>query len=804
MKYLVDVQPKNRVRGNAVKLFTRENGKSVTLQSEIPHLIPSFKEEVAIIDRNLDLLRSNTKGLTFQKVQYKGNAVIWAKGDPAELKEQLQRYNYFLKRESSRIQMLRWNTNFPFTVVTESNGKLSFSKSSVDIPFLQNEKAIALDLEVEGWEEAKRTGDLTKETIAMASFTTMSSFGNYILSIYDPGVKEVKSGDGPNEKAAIILCKDQDDLISKLLKLFQDYDPLWIFGSNVGKYDLLKLREKGNGSFTPSVDGDEPKIEANCGFFPRIGVLGRYVIDSAPFSQNWLWLPRNKLTFVANFLLNKTEEKDMDYDELEDAFKSRDPNKLERAATYNFKDAIISFETGVRILKPVLFISKLFASSPSSVCTTSKKNLGKKIHEKKGFELFHTLQKKRLDEEFDNFDIDKLKYELIEKTCKNESALSIKRGIFRDIDVIYLTPFINAFGSVLQKQECYNELNSLKFDVTDRITISQAFNAFLEKPIFDLNRITKFNFVKSANEINDKQDRAYGYTYGIDSFEKTNGNFTRRNNVQLTNNKVLDTIVQTNKLLRSEEVINYSGKFIFVRCLSNTVKEMEDRGLGISLGKADILSAEKGRVLFKMKDSKSGMILAQDADPTGTKGNRTLFEQELISEFGKLILTDKVAALKFIWDMAKEFAEDKITKEKLVYLEDEVRQDYFNYSAPAQLQERIATYIKYQIMKGESFGYGYGRARKTIGQYSADCAGIIKIPEFLSTDVEVEKLMYLDKWFGPKVKSGRSFSRGTIGDFVYSAFPVTNEADRKELGKIVEGKRDAAIGRFFQEQLNLF
>ncbi|MEM2974551.1 MAG: hypothetical protein QW112_02920, partial [Candidatus Micrarchaeia archaeon] len=312
-------------------------------------------------------------------------------------------------------------------------------------------------------------------------------------------------------------------------------------------------------------------------------------------------------------------------------------------------------------------------------------------------------------------------------------------------------------------------------------------------------------YVHSSFDISEKWDKAFGYSYGINSMVIHHSGEYRTNNIQSMNNRVLDAIVKTNNLLRSAEVINYSDRFIFVKDIAGTVDRLQELGLGRSLGKATVLSAEKGRVLFLMNNSKSGTILSQDADLSGMKGDRTVFEQEVICEFGRLAMMDRSAALNFLWSMAKGFADGRIPKEKLVYVSEHVQQDYFNYSAPAQLRERIATYIKYGVMKGDRFGYGYGKEktpRLHIG--SSNKGRIIKIPEFFSKNVEVEKEMYLDRWYGPKTKNGRSFSRGTVGDFVYAAFPVTSEEDRRELAKIVEGRRDAKIGKFFQEQLNLF
>ena len=895
LPYLISARPTNTQRGDEVVLYLRQNRRSFVKTVRIPHLIPSMRMDMKQAESRLEELKRLFPQLSFElKECGKKKGAIWAKG-PREIRELLRPYKYMLVDSIGATQHIRWVAP-PFSFVkikeitTETNETSHKTNTNVNtsnangtagaangfsaigaegVEFIKRtrfddilfEKAVALDIEVEGWREGPGT-------IYMASFVTGDmTFGNFVLSTYDLGKETVTAIDdvGRSITAQVIYCKHEQEIAAKLTELFKNYDPLWVFGSNVGTYDLLKLRE--TGCFKPGVLGKEPLIEAQGGFFKRVVIEGRCVVDIAPWSLNWLWLPNNKLTTVGSYLLNRRMGKDLSYEEIDNIIEQQDQHGLYEIAAYNLKDSVYAYDIGREILDHVILSSSYYGISPSRTCTTGKKNIVLDVDKKIQKERMKTIERKTIDEQFNDFDIQEAKYTLLSKF--DENLLTVKRGLFRNVDVVYLTPFVAALGRWAAYNEAGEEVYKRFISARDpkkRILFASVLNSFIEKMIYDMCSYRRMSVeeikpIGSPFDVPDAEmqsDVYFGHkykiggsagsSYGYHPTDPTLG--SRPNNFQRVSNAIFESMWKTYQLIKNAEIINYSDRFLFAKFIDRSdLEEIITSALGVYLGKADILSSTKGRIIYRMKMSRNKLnnhagrhsftntsdnlstdlfhnnynggnnegnnnsnyddhdnndnenndeifiILSEDADPTGRKGHRTIFEQELLGDFGMLIFKDKGNALAQVWRRMVELKEGKLPREKLLFTTT-AGLDYLNFSAPALLQERNRMLVKYGINEGETFSYGYG---KVIGDLPASLGK--RYPKGYEGDIEAEVFLckefediiipaiehYHERAIGSKSKYGRRFSEGTISDAVYAAFPVRSVAERKLLSRILEG-----------------
>ncbi|VVB73952.1 Uncharacterised protein [uncultured archaeon] len=812
--YLVSARPVNVQRGDDVILFLRENGKSFTRTVKLPHIMPSIRMDKRVAEAKLAELRARHPSIAFElKECGKKKAAIWAKG-PKEMKEQLGSYKYMVSRIGA-TQLLRWRAE-PFSFVRFDGDNVIFlPRDSIDD--LLVEKAAALDLEVRDWRgKGARAG-----TIYQASFVTKSNFGNYVISTpeADSGIMLAKLA-GSGISAQLVPCTDEAGLIAKLNGLFRDYDPLFVYGSNVGTYDLLKLKE--TGGFCPGVLGGAPRLEANCGFFKRVGIEGRCVIDTASWSANWGWTPNNKLVTVGSYLLGKEVKKDLSYDQIDEMLEEEDPADITEIAIYNLKDSIYAYEVGSFILPHVIRSSMFYGASPSTICTTGRKNIAMDLDSKRQMTQMKTVEKGGIDDEFREFDLEASKYVMLKKL--DPGCVGAKRGLFRNAHVIYLTPFIHALGRYAAFNKAgaalYKGFMDESADPKTRVLFAEALNGYIEKMIYDLCRMRRIRVadlgpIHSPFDVTDAEmpsDVYFGFKYGIGSQGYHHAGGYRPNNFQTVTNSICDSVDLVVRGLNGLDVINHSDRFLFAKPKhGNALRELTGSGLGVDLGRADVLSATQGRVLYRTAD---GNILSEERDPTGRKGHKTVLEQEMIPEFGKLVFEHKAKALSYVWETTKCLVEGTMSREKLVF-DTTARMDNENFSAASFKQERSKMMVKYGVKKGEKLSYAYAklanglpgrdeRGKEYSSGYEGDVPARLFLSDELSEEVLVAKGRYLDRMFGKRNGGSRDLSSGTIGDLLVSAFPSRSAEVRDVLNAVAEGDPNVWIAGISHEQDTLF
>ena len=819
--YLVNAKPVNLQNGDEVQLFLRKDRKSYTRIVKMPHIIPSIRMDRKEAEYRIAEFRAKYPNIAFTLNQCgKKKATIFAKGLQEEVKELPNLYAH-MRGTIGFTQVVRWRAP-PLSVVScgdapeasNGNGIKFLPREKIDDPLF--DKAVAIDLEVKDWRGKKeqRAG-----TIYMASFVTQSDFGNYVLSTYeaDTGSMQAKlASEGLSSQ--LILCKDELELTAKLTELFREFDPLWVFGHNVGTYDLQKLRD--TGGFFPGVLGKEPTLEASCGFFKRVVIEGRCVVDTAPWSANWSWTPNNKLVTVGNYLIGKGMKKDLSYEEQEEMVKGADPLDITKLAIYNLKDSIYAYNIGREVLEHVILASMFYGMSPSTVCTTGRKSIT--------LELDHHQQMKRMttvdtrhDDEFGEFDTAPIKYRMIRKL--DPKCLDTRRGLFKDAHVIHLTPFIHALGKYMTFNKggelLYKRFMDAGIDPKKRVLFAEVLNSYVEKMIFDLCTMRNINLeylkpISSPFDVGDSEmnaDSYFGHKYAINQQENPNdGVYRRPTNFMTVTNLICDSIHQTMLRLKDVDVLNYSDRFLFARFKDDaSLNNLVGSGFGVDLGVADVLSFTKGRVLYRTND---GNILSEEMDSTGRKGHRTRLEQEMVETFSRLVFEDKTKALKYVWETARCLVEGKMSREKLLF-ETTARMDNDNLSAPAMMQERSQMMMKYDVNEGDTLSYGYARlvngfpgkderGRTYFPGYVGDIPASTFLFDVLFDEVLVATNIYLDRIFGEKREDGRNFSNGTVGDLLISAFPFKKARDL--LNAVAEGDPNVQIDADPPEQQTLF
>ncbi len=744
--------------------------------------------------------------------------VIHARG-PRKLKDKLGRFDYFRPHLSNASEMIRWQSFFPFPDAEVSSSNVFLSGRNAGLADLLNEKKVAIDTEVEGWEERIAIDDLElpddvisgylrkknveskenrksllknlenilneekQERVFMLPYLTFSAFGNYLLTLYDIGADKLTCNTDVGEiEVDVIKCDSGEHFIQKLNELNHFYDPLIVFGHNIGAYDTLKLRGMSK-NFAPGKDNSRPAIKAQSGIYKRVQQKGLIVIDSAPFSQNYLpQTADNKLVTVASQLLGIKAEKGISYDELTKLTIEAKLGNRESAreiAEYAVNDCALHYALGEKILEPVLRISFLFGQNPDTICVASKKNTADDLWREKRFWQLKNLRASNNSAEYRNFDAAKLQMSLIFGN-NNHSAQSgfsgnkaahpknfqARRGIY-DAYVIFPAAVVSALENIIAADNdalsVYQKMHSEK-DANVKIVYALSLMSYLSEPLFELEKLRRGDIGRemlfARDNINDMDDFLFGSKYGIKAVEYS-GRKLISSNVKSANNEIALSMRMLKEYLKDCDVINYSNYFICISSLENDsgkiMQEMERKMLAVNMGSAKILSAAKGRFIAKIGD----YIIAESIDASGKKGYRTKLEQQLIPEFGRLVLDNKnEEALSLVIEAARMLANKELSDEDLAY-ESRPGKEYFQYSAVSHAQERIRNYILHGASKGEL------------------------VRQMLGNEKE-----YLDRWFGSQGKTGRRTAEGTIGDYILAAFPT-----------ISKGKIDSiASGR----QLSLF
>ncbi|MEK6973646.1 MAG: hypothetical protein AABW41_00140 [Nanoarchaeota archaeon] len=814
MAFLVDV----KLRGNKQLLQVRSKGRSYLIEENFEHIIPTWNIQHDVLLENLsavarpaknsrkifevldgNLIRLNTrielfpyarteKDLDkfseddFEWIKKHGKFVAHAIGNPS-MKYCLPHDFIVGSKNDPRnnvLRMRRWLLNMPFPIYPENGARSRLEE-------LLREKKASIDLEVRGWKKKN-------DEIFLCPFITFDdNFGNYLLVRDDIGEdKIIVDSDFGQVKFNII--NNVRDFGEELNKLFYAYDPLFTFIHNAN-YDLSKLKNLEK-NFRPGLSLEESgKIPIMTGgsstYIKRYSINRGYIIDTYPFSLNWLWLPNNKLFTAYDYMFGKNHEKEIEsYDELEEwAEKSKtNPEYTRKCSVYAIKDAILGFKLGERSLEDILIMSYLFRENPDVIATTAKDELALKVHEMIQFKRTNTYgyRTSQAEEKLDEFSVNEEKVRLLEL---NES----KRGLF-NASLVYFTPFIEGLVQIISSDPIamatYRKFQSA--NSIDKVILAEGLEAYLRKALFDLKvRLPVEEGEKFKSRLFDAPDTREDYTYGK-IYGIKNGPYHYSRNITTLNNNVFERINDLQRFLQGKEIINFSDKFVL---LNGDVDVSGLNSLAIKLGYGNSLSLERGRFSINLE----GQFISQGLDLSSTRGDATFLQYEIKSEILTKILKNnsKTEVLDYLARRIADFENEP--REKFAYLRESVLRDFLDYSDRAHTREKVQNLIYYGKRAGEIFNGGFIKGIKTL----------VVVPEFYNRRLEVDYERYKCRFFGPLNEGIRSFSEGTIGNVLYSIFCFERGALNYKkvacLSSIVEGKNiEKAREILLTEQTALF
>ncbi len=785
MAFIVDV----KVKGNKATFYLRENKKSFSKSIEFEHVIPTWpkawkplKDEISKIaesnphDKNFWIVKDpNLKelGIKIQKVPYamenldlntysdkmlqkmenewKKAFVFWAIGNPV-MKKYLTKSFITRDQRNNTARMLRWNVNYPFSLFEDNSKKVPLEE-------LLDEKKVAIDLET-------RKNNNSIEIFLCPIITNDEKFGNYLLCKDNLGNDKltVHTHFGDIELKVINNVKNIGKTMTDIL---HSYDFLFAFIHNAN-FDVKTARELEK-DFLPGIGFTKPIIEAGSSYFKRWDFgRGKLLIDTYPFAQHWLWTPDNKLITVANYVFNTHLEKDLDYETLEKyAQLSRTNQKYTKiCAEYNVKDTILHFKLGDEFLKDLLLLSYMFRQKPSRVALTAKNELSNQLHEEQQFKKLHTYSNPQPQEKEDlkKFDVNKEKIRLLEL-----NKIKIKKGI-HNCCLIYPTPFIEGLLETI-KDDPYADEVYKEFKTTTKkhkIILAQALDAYLRRALYFLKRDTGLEKHLDVPFWKRTKDFIFSRLYGIKP-EEYNTSIIK------ANNNIIKKILVIKNFLKDKYCINYSNKFLLLKG-NIDAKELEEKNLAINLGYGKAISLEKSRFAINI----DGQLISQGIDLSGSKGDKTKLETKLIKELYEIILfkNDKSKLLQLIDESLNSLHD----KKELVY-EKEIKQDF--YSAKAQSREWIQVKNLYGLREGNIIRYGYalGFEHPILAYHEGELENPPK-ENFFDDKYILDKARYINKFYGHKIKSGRSLEEGSLGEIIYSTFCFEN-------GKLVPEKKEA-------------
>lgn len=220
------------------------------------------------------------------------------------------------------------------------------------------------------------------EKITAASFIDLKTGQNYLITTINPGVDTIPvdiPGDNQKANVRVLLVDNQEQLIEKLNDLFEDIQPLFVYGHNQMKFDYAKAKEL-TGVFQSGVFGEEPKHVSQdpSGFIKQIVTPGRIDIDPSGYAMHYMSLYNNKLDTVFEELFDTISKKTMTHDELAVKTARAEAGSMKDARDvlfYAAQDSMKSYLIGERLKREHLQLAYAMNSPASRIDTVSKKGL---------------------------------------------------------------------------------------------------------------------------------------------------------------------------------------------------------------------------------------------------------------------------------------------------------------------------------------------------------------------------------------------------------------------------------------------
>jgi len=580
----------------------------------------------------------------------------------------------------SPSRLVRWNFS-PLSIVEQTGNLLLNTGNRIGLEKILNDRICTIDPELGRWET-------NEPYIMMVIFYTGNPrFGNYLLTVFDPGVPVIRDAKVEVFNSHANFRQDQADLLTRLSELERTYDPLWVAGHNIPQ-DKKWLRDLPDEVvYLPGVDVSKPvvksarrtsKTEAE-EKAPKIDIRktitrGRFTIDTYRHARTYFnYLQDNRLethATRAGFPYSKI----ISYKELTELTRRAELGDRDAARTiaeYAVMDGEASLALAKHMLPNIVVKMDAFHVDSDTVCSNSRLVLAydrwkrhyfmqtKTFDDRKFRKYYPTEGSPQQGQEDTKVSLEKLAMEIIEREISAAGKVQVlqrRSGFFRDVHVVYLTPFIMAFAPVIKSDPDL----TLLFDEMDRregdlkIDLAQTINAALATPTLKLrdflmdagyqlgayihhpNDIPKEAVSRAGYTLNlGVKDWIFGRTYGIDM--QFDGRWA--NHWTINRNLVYAFYGYNTKgilgLLDELDVINYTDTFLFLRGDLEKVRQLERLNMVAYLGTGPAISTTtiyRGKTIRNRVIAKVGNTpIYQGFMPKA--GKKTKFEIEVALDF---------------------------------------------------------------------------------------------------------------------------------------------------------------------------
>ncbi|MEK6923538.1 MAG: ribonuclease H-like domain-containing protein [Nanoarchaeota archaeon] len=741
-KVVTDVVVQNAQKGQNVRVFYRENGKSDFIDTEIPRLFTSRRLHQKEVSRIVEELENDIKlkkrNVSIEVKNSGIKKVLWLRG-PRDVKQFLSRDIF--PNPGTSDQMLNYVDIPLYSDITLEDGRVIVVGESNPMKLL-HEKLLCFDLETD--QEGRRDGKYTRINTAAIKSNTLED----VLSIMGEQSKVIQDHRELAFRISESILNDDSSILGNH-NLYYD----------VSKFSEVAKRTKTEEIFPIGVDETDPYTHAYLGFYKMPRINGRLLIDSMAFSQNWGWSKNNKLETVCEFF-GIQYTKSLDYGQLEDLVERWGKEGDKDAASLIIKYAQQDVESTLKLLETIksdIFdLAWLFEARIDEISWVSKSTLAHGLRDRRRFETLNDIRGSRR-KELEYFDVNQAK---INKLKENEFPLRAKRGYYSegDVYVVYNSILAQALKPIIKQDKTFKYVYSLianKERRESKIFLQQAIDAFCEEILLDLESESDF----SKNNF----DSIYKVT---------------KNQVNFYLSETIETL---ETLFRQEdiELINFTPKFFFLRAKTpkkNIEKILDSCPMLELYGRADkVLSGTSANVIALMEN---GVLITPgtiDMDAKTRKGHRTPFERETMEKFGLFLMQeDYRTALEYLEKRCRDLAEGNIIKSDLLFTLTS-RKDAMSYGEKYQDSERGEAIQQLRPEKDKTIYYG-----KTI-------AARMMANDFINSKTEVDITWYQNKFFGDLINGSRVLSKGTISDMAMSALPEQSSNYKLVLQKVLEG-----------------
>ena len=398
---------------NKKDLFLRKNGKTFVVENNLPYIFHSYVHKNGETDYILDLIEKYAPTWKTNKVKQGVSRSSIEVECNFKVRDKFKKG--FPKNKPSYLDLVRWQTGFPFSIVETEGDSFNFTGEHQSIENLLEDKKICLDIETKyPFEEG------------LYSVSLLTSCGKEIVFLTDES--------NTKTNAEKFVYGSESELICGLREFIVEYDPLVISGQYHKGFDLPFLIERDKKDFSVGPYGTKPRVLGKT-MPPKMVLDGRILLDTY-MPTLFKLLPNAKLDTIARYY--DIGEKTLSHEELEKLMKCAlkgDSKAKEDILEYNLNDVRITEKIAERILPDVLKIAVDVGLDPSTICSVAWDRLGEKYVDKINWNRKYVPKRTNMKEK-SNFDY---KGEIMSLLWDGLGVETV-RGRFENVSVICPSP----------------------------------------------------------------------------------------------------------------------------------------------------------------------------------------------------------------------------------------------------------------------------------------------------------------------------------------------------------------------------